>query len=288
MLQVFFGALIISWVPILVKLSGFDPSWSAFWRCALGALFLAPLVIGRHRLGRLSRGEWTFLALGGAFFAVDLFSWHHSIHYVGAGLATILGNTQVFWLAIYGALAHKEKLRPAFLAGMGLAFGGLMLMLELDRIGHPEHQHYGPGVALGVLTGFCYAGFVVCLRKSRAENLRPESSLFWISGISALFLFFGSLPKGTALPPEPLGWLWIGMVALGAQVIAWILITRNLPHVPISRAGLILLCQPALAFFWGILILGEPWDLVRLAGAVMTLVGIHLGVTGRTGSGKPG
>jgi hypothetical protein len=51
-------------VPILVKLSGFDPSWSAFWRCTLGALFLAPLVFGRHRALKLSRREWFFLGLG--------------------------------------------------------------------------------------------------------------------------------------------------------------------------------------------------------------------------------
>ncbi|CAO0819763.1 hypothetical protein DFAR_1110033 [Desulfarculales bacterium] len=44
------------------------------------------------------------------FFALELTFWHRSIHLLGSGLATILAEFQVFFLAGFGALFFGERL----------------------------------------------------------------------------------------------------------------------------------------------------------------------------------
>src|SRR4051812_44851464 len=90
------GAVAIAFSGILFREAHVSPSTGAFYRCFWA---LPPLILlGRmedRRLGpRAPRARWLAIAAG-AFFAADLVLWHHSIEAVGAGLATVLGNTQV-------------------------------------------------------------------------------------------------------------------------------------------------------------------------------------------------
>ncbi len=59
------------------------------------AAALAARAAGEPRFGRRP-GRAVWLAwLAGGFFAADLILWHNAIDQVGAGLATVLGNTQI-------------------------------------------------------------------------------------------------------------------------------------------------------------------------------------------------
>ncbi len=72
---------------------------------------------------------------------------------------------------------------------------------------------------------------------------------------------------------------WASMLAYGivCQAIGWIIISRALVMVEASRAGLILLLQPTLAFVWDILFFSRATDITHIAGAVLALVAIYLG-----------
>ena len=50
-----------------------------------------------------------FAWLAGAFFAADLVLWHNAIDQVGAGLATVLGNTQVVLVGLIAWLIWRER-----------------------------------------------------------------------------------------------------------------------------------------------------------------------------------
>ena len=108
-LPLFAGAALISLSPVWVKLVSVSPTVSGFYRVLIGggALALFLLVTGR-RLA-LSRGTLQILLLAAIFFAVDLWSWHRSIGYVGPGLATLLGNFQVFFMTLAGFLLLNQR-----------------------------------------------------------------------------------------------------------------------------------------------------------------------------------
>ena len=95
------GSSIISFSAVFTKLSESSSSISAFYRVSFGALFL--LVFCLIKKEKLWAGTSAFLysALAGLFFALDLFVWHRSIHYIGPGLATMLSNFQVVFYCFY-------------------------------------------------------------------------------------------------------------------------------------------------------------------------------------------
>ena len=107
------GALVIAFSAILVRLAEVSPSTAAVFRCAYALPVLGVLAwIERRRFGPLGRRDH-LLALGaGVFFAADLTFWHHSIDAVGAGLATVIANTQVVLVALLAWVALGERPDP--------------------------------------------------------------------------------------------------------------------------------------------------------------------------------
>src|SRR5437870_7635937 len=94
------GALSIAFSAVLVRLSGASPATAAIFRCAYALPFLALFAwIERRAYGPRPAAQVRLAWLAGIFFAIDLVVWHHTIEFVGAGLATVLGNTQVIIVA---------------------------------------------------------------------------------------------------------------------------------------------------------------------------------------------
>ena len=104
------GALVIAGSAVLVRLADVPPSTAAFFRCAYA---LPPLAIlasyERRRYGPRAAGSSRLAWIAGVFFAADLILWHHAISQVGAGLATVLGNTQVVVVPIAAWLFLRER-----------------------------------------------------------------------------------------------------------------------------------------------------------------------------------
>lgn len=119
------GAIMISFSGVWVKFSHVTPTVSAFYRVFFGALILLLITLFKKKMQWRSPGPLIYGLIGGSLFALDLFFWHTSINYVGPGLATILGNFEVFLLTAFGVFFLKEKLRLEFMLAIPLALLGL-------------------------------------------------------------------------------------------------------------------------------------------------------------------
>src|SRR5260221_643738 len=93
---------------------GPSPVSLGFYRTALGLPVMVALdVIEQRRYGQRRLTERLRPALAGVFLAVDLILWAHAIADVGAGVATVLGNLQVLFVAGLAWLLWKERPRRA-------------------------------------------------------------------------------------------------------------------------------------------------------------------------------
>jgi drug/metabolite transporter (DMT)-like permease len=103
-----------------------------------------------------------------------------------------------------------------------------------------------------------------------------------ISGLTAALLAGESAIHGESFR-IPDAWSWTAMLAYGilCQAVGWLLISRGLGSVPASRAGLILVAQPMLAFVWDVLIFSRPTGLSDAAGCALAGGAIWLGATSR-------
>ena len=99
-MQVAFGAACLSASAILITLANVAPVTAAFYRCALPLPMLAVLAVAEQRRhGRRPVASHGYAVLAGLFLAANLVLWIHSIADVGAGVATVLGNLQVLFVA---------------------------------------------------------------------------------------------------------------------------------------------------------------------------------------------
>lgn len=104
MLGLGLGATLISFSAVFVRLAHVGPVTSGFYRVLFGGLFLLLLALVKGYLARISPRSFILGAVCGVVFALNLTMWHNSIHLVGPGLATVLSNFQVFFMALAGIL----------------------------------------------------------------------------------------------------------------------------------------------------------------------------------------
>lgn len=278
-LRLLCGAAMISFAPVFVRLTPVSPTDSAFYRMLFGGLMLAVWVVAsRAPVERRSGFALAALVAAGVLFAADLAVWHRSIWYVGPGLATLLGNFQVFLLAFVGILFYREKARWELLLAIPMAVVGLGLIVGFEWASLDEQYQWG--IIFGLLTAVFYGAYILSLRRARAESPAGSivSDLMIVSFVSAAVLYVGAGlgGEGISLPDPRSAWLLVAY-ALVAQVVGWLLISGSLPHVPASRVGLILLLQPTLAFLWDVLIFARPFGPREAAGAALAIVAIGLG-----------
>ena len=279
------GAALISTTSIFVRLAHVGPTISAFYRMAFGGAMLLAGLIALGQWRRVRTADFAWLILPGVAFAVDLALWHRSILYIGPGLATLLGNFQVFVMALAGFVLYRERLSPLFLAGVSLAFVGLYLLVGLDW-SHVSAQ-YQLGVTLAITTGVAYAVFMLSTRHAQRGGhvrLAPAQLLCVSSLITALVLGIAALVERESFAiPDAQSWSALLGLAVFGQVTGWVLLTRAMPQLPASLVGLLLLLQPALSFLLDVILFARPTSDLDWLGLALSLVGIFIG----SARGKP-
>lgn len=276
------GAALISTSAVFVEWVRLGPTASAFWRMGLAAALLL-CAFARPSI----RASWRpaprvlgLVALAAVFFSLDLWMWHRSILDVGVGLATLLGNFQVFALAGYGALALGEHGGWRLWTGLLLAIAGLALLLAPGWTGVDARFH--AGVAYGLGTAVAYAGFLIAFRAAQGQRAQVanEALLWWLCLFSAALLLAMALFEGQSLAPHGArDWGALLAYALVAQVFGWLVIGKVMPRLAAGVLGLCLLLQPLLAYLWDALLFGTRLGALGLLGLLLSLAGIFLGLT---------
>jgi drug/metabolite transporter (DMT)-like permease len=281
------GAACISSSAILVKLAHTGAATTAFYRClfALPALITLAVLEQRSRGSRPARARLGALVAGG-FLAVDLVLWNHAIADVGAGVATVLGNLQVLFVAVAAWVLLRERPSGRFVIALPIVMAGVVLVSGLAGAGQAG-THPLAGVEYGLGTSLAYAVFLLVLRHASTGTPHvagpvAEATLGAAVGSVVLGLAFGGLQW--SVPWPSLGWLLL--LATSSQTAGWLLITSSLPRLPAAVSSLLLLLQPAAALLLAAVVLGERPSLPQLAGAVLVCGGVV--IASRASRARPG
>lgn len=95
--------------------------------------------------------------------------------------------------------------------------------------------------------------------------------------------FFGGVDLVPSLPAHG----WLVALALGPQVLGWLLIVRSMPRLPVATAALILLLQPLLAVVLAMTLLTERPSALQLVGCVLLLGAVVFGALAGQPRPKP-
>ena len=278
------GAVTISFSGVWVTLAQVSSTTSAFYRVFSGSLFLFIIFLRNRESFTESRAQIPLAAFCGLLFAFDLFCWHHSINLVGPGLATLLGNFQVFILAGIGVLILRERYSKQLLVALPLAIIGLFFIvgLEWPHMSAP----YRLGVYYGLATALFYSSYILSLKKLYSTHCGIIMVMLMVSLATSFFLGAWILITGDSFGiPGITSLLSLASLGLLSQCFGWLLIAVSLPKTNISSAGLILLLQPSLSFIWDVLFFNRPTGPLNWLGVMLTLVAIYLGLSARKDQG---
>jgi drug/metabolite transporter (DMT)-like permease len=256
-----------------------DPVSLVFYRYVISVICFAPVLPAIWPRSAVAPSEYAKIALFGILFFV-LFPWafNAALHYNPAargavGLATIPIQT-----LLVAAAFGREPLTAAKIAGVSLAFSGIVVAFGAAAFGRDNSDNLvGDGLMLlGVLCAAVYSVF------SRATLMR-HGPLF-VTAIAMAFAVAALLPVvalsggGLALPAlSAKGWMAVVFLGTIAGTVQFSLFMWALRWLPPTTTVLYLTLNPITAMVLGIAVLDEKLTAELVAGMLLVLIGILVG-----------
>ena len=283
------GAGCIAFSGIFFRYSGVSPSTATVFRCLYALPLLLLLARGEdHRLGPRPRGERVLAIGAGAFFALDLLTYHHAVEEVGAGLGTVLPNLQVVLVGVAGWLLWRERPgRRALLALPVVGLGAVLISGVLDHAAYGRNP--GLGVLFGLVAGASYSAYLIIIRQGNRGGSRAFGSLLDASATTvAVATVAGLLTGDLDLRPAFPAHAWLILLALTSQVAGYGLINISLPRLPAVLTSMLLLAQPVMTVVLAAVLFGEAPSPGQLLGVGLILGGVALATAplDRVGDGR--
>ena len=280
MLIALFGAMLLSFAPLLYIQSDTSPITGAFFRMLYALPILIFLVWYLNQDDQRESKNRMLAFSAGLLLAIDFAGYHSAIDYIGSGIATLIGNSQVIIVTLVSWWLLGERPNRMILLALPMVMLGLLFISGIW-----DDEPYGDdpikGVVGGIVAAIFYSSFLIIYRFSNrirapSVNLQLDATVGAATGL----LIIGILPL-SSLDIEPIdfsftwpGHGWIILLAVSCQVIGWIAITYALPRLPAAHTSFAILLQPVLTILWGVIILSEKPSIQQIGGMSLIFAAI--------------
>lgn len=261
-----------NWIAMKIALDYASPMDAAAVRFTLGAAALVPAALYLGHGLAVPRGEWRHVLILSLTLAVNFSFTLYALGMGGVGKTAVLVYTMPFWVILLARVWLKERMRPAQWLAVGLAFAGLLVLVDVTSL-----RGWLPSL-LAIASGASWAASVVFI-KSIQGRLRTHlmTLTVWQMGVCALLLW--ALSAATGMPP--MRWTWqfalsIGFSAILGSALSWMLFYYALARLPASMAGLGTLATPVLGVAAAWLHLGERPAAQDAFGMLLIVAGLVL------------
>lgn len=246
----------------------------------MGVVILGAAVAVRKQFSLLHKNEWLYFALLG-FLGITFHQWLQSNALQTSEASTtawIVSTTPVF-MAILGWVVLKENLAWIKIAGILLAFVGVLLVVYDGDLSAISLRSFGkPGDILILISAINWTVFSVLSRRGLKQH--PATlMMFYVMLIGWLFtsiLFFATQDVSEIGNLTFNGWmgiLFLGIFCSGLAYIAWY---DALKALSTAQTGVFLYIEPLVAVMVAFLILGEAITLASLLGGGIIILGVWL------------
>ena len=269
-----------SFIATKIALRDVSPVTVVWLRFAMGVIVLGLAVTLRKQFTLPKPSEWGYFALLG-FLGITFHQWLQSNGLKTSEASTtawIVATTPVF-MALLGWLILKERLSLLKIAGIFLAFIGVLLVVSDGNLAALSIGTFGaPGDILILISSVNWAVFSALSRRG-LKTYSASLMIFFVMLFGWLFtsvLFFGN---GLAAEIPTLtfnGWLgvtFLGIFCSGLAYIAWY---DALQALSTAETGVFLYIEPLIAMVVAFLILGEPVTAASLSGGAVILLGVWM------------
>lgn len=256
-------------------IKAFSPIGMSFWRCALGAIALLPVLLFTKTKFGMTFKNAVVISIGGLFMnAVPWMLYGFAQQHVTTVLASIInGATPIMTLLALLTLFRSEKTKPEVIIGLLIGAVGLMIALAVWQ-GFGENDPLSVLALIGAIT--CYGiGGPYIRRFVTPLGLPMTSSVVVQLGSAALVMLPFYVAGGPLLIGE-LTWPIVGSIAaLGAlgSGLSYVLYYRVIAEAGSAIANSVTYVLPLVAVLLGVIALGEPLYWYEPVGALVVILG---------------
>lgn len=263
--------------------AGWSTGAAVTWRMTgAGLVLLIPAILALRGQWRILLANWKPILLFGAFgVAACQLAYFHAVERLSVGVALMLEYLAPVMIVLILWIQHRKAPRAMTIAGTILAFGGLVLVLNL---GASERIDF-----IGVLWGLVAAvGLVVYFFVTAEENdtLPPivlaTAGLFVGAAIMGLAGLLRIIPMETSFVDVTLAgavvpW-WVALLGLILISTAFAYVTGIMAARALGSkvASFVSLFEVVAAVLWAWLFLGELPLPIQLLGGLLIFAGVVL------------
>ena len=280
-----FGLLAVGVAIVAFSLASSIIKWSestgsvvAFWRM-IGAIIVwwLLLTIERRRIGRPfpTAATWRAVLVPALFFGANIAVFFTAITRTSIAHAEFIGTLSPFLLLPAGALLFGEHPNWRALRWGALSLGGVTLVIFFE----PEQGSATvSGDLLMVLVVILWTSYLLTSKRARESGVNTFDFMACMMPLGLLT----AAPIALAIAGSEIfalsarGWLVVGILTLTTGVLAHGCIIFAQRFVPVATIGIMQSGQPALAVFWGFLILGEVVQGPQILGMGLVVIGIGM------------
>ncbi|RBY96045.1 EamA family transporter [Blastococcus sp. TF02-8] len=246
----------------------------AFWRNAVGAAAMLPVLLTRERstLQGLRLRDLRSSALAGLFLAAHFAAWLPSLNMTTVAASIALVTTTPIWTAL-AARISGVRLPAAVWWGLVIAVVGAALIAGVDLTVSPRAVA-GDGLAL--LGAVAAGGYVLAGARAR-ERLATSAYTVVCYSICALVLALAALVVGVPLSGfSARDWWLIAAITFVAQLLGHTVFNLVVSTVGPTIVSLAILLEVPGSLIVALVLLGETPPLLALPGMAAVVVGVAL------------
>ena len=267
---------LFAWASAFVAIRGVGEDLSP-GALALGRLLVGSAVLGLLMTGRgwvpPTRREWVLLtACGVGWFGVYNVALNAAEQHLDAGTTAMLVNIGPILIAVFAGLLLGEGFPRWLVAGIAVAFAGVVLIGVATRSAETELV----GVVLCVVAAVTYAAGAVA-QKPLLRRLPGLQVTFMACATGAVCClpWAGALAADLAAAPtgSVLGMVYLGVVPTALAFSTW---AYALKRMDAGKLGVTTYLVPPLVILLGWLLLDEVPPVWALVGGVICLAGVAL------------
>lgn len=242
------------------------------WMISLG---MTPFIFPRHRAAfqKMSKREWSWVALAGPLHALNLTLLFFSLEYTTVLINVVLRQTSPLWTLIFEvALLHAAFSRKMWGGAVLTIFGTTLVGLGNLHAGMGSAPWLGAGLALvNALTNSMY---LLVGRKMR--HTLPFLPYSWavFFGAALVTTLIVMVTKTPVWGFSGIGYVWVFLIAIISQVFGHIPINGILRLIPASMTSISLQLSVVFAAVFAFLFLKELPSIWQMTGSGLILVGV--------------
>jgi drug/metabolite transporter (DMT)-like permease len=257
------------------------PAWTlAFWRVAIAALVMLPLLRGHGAaVAKLLRTRWLEVvvigAIGLSITQGFMFTALETTTAINVGLILSLLPLATMVLA---RIVLGEVMGPWQVVGVLVAAVGMVVVVVKGEVEALLHFRFSAGELWVVVAAVCYAIYTVFLRRARFDlpRLPLLAVLLSAAAIAALPLYLAELWLGRFATLNLRGVLSLAYVAIPGGALMYLLYNWSIDLLGAAKAGTLMYSQVIFVAALAWLLLGEQIEPYHLAGAALILGGVAL------------